>query len=368
MSRYLLLLILMGIGQATFAQYVYPIKADSVLMTNSCDTTELILENHTQNVPGFLFNKGQGRTEFRKMYQKINDSAFWIGGDTLKLTNIWFQGGNRFGTTGKFGTLDNNPIDFYTNGVKRGQLTSKGHLFINDEEDLDFYFLQVNGDALFRTFLDAGTDQYSVRFFNSNNTFFDGPKIWLGYTGGAIGVNMQDIGNIPANSLLMGYNSPNVWTAMIDYPGNPTFIGQVGGEVAINGGYNGIQSGGAVGNGADAPGHTLKIYGGRGTGAGTPGDINIFTGNAQPSGTTIHSMTTRWIIKGGTGFLSNTPNPTSAVDIIGSNGYSQFGLRTRYSPSSSSAADGNTGDFSWDDNGFYIKTSAGWKQSALASF
>lgn len=47
MNRLLLSLILIGMGQAAFAQYVYTIKADSVKITNSCDTAELIIENHT---------------------------------------------------------------------------------------------------------------------------------------------------------------------------------------------------------------------------------------------------------------------------------------------------------------------------------
>jgi len=64
MNRLLLLLALIGAGQGIHAQYVYTIKADSVKITNSCDTAELIIENHTQDVCGFLFNKGGGRTEF----------------------------------------------------------------------------------------------------------------------------------------------------------------------------------------------------------------------------------------------------------------------------------------------------------------
>src|SRR5207302_1476739 len=58
------------------------IKADSVKITNSCDTAELIIENHTQNVPGFLFNKGKGRTEFRRAV-KLNDSTLVLGADTV---------------------------------------------------------------------------------------------------------------------------------------------------------------------------------------------------------------------------------------------------------------------------------------------
>jgi hypothetical protein len=85
MHRILLLLVLFFLEKTVSAQYVYTIKADSVKITNSCDTAELIVENHTQNVPGFLFNKGRGRTEFRKGLVKLNDSSYRIGADTLKI-------------------------------------------------------------------------------------------------------------------------------------------------------------------------------------------------------------------------------------------------------------------------------------------
>ena len=85
MYRILLLLIFFGLGKALSAQHVYTIKADSVKITNNCDTAELIIENHTQNVSGFLFNKGRGRTEFRKGAFKLNDTAYLIGADTLRI-------------------------------------------------------------------------------------------------------------------------------------------------------------------------------------------------------------------------------------------------------------------------------------------
>lgn len=84
MNRWIILLVLTCTSQAIFAQYVYTIKADSVKITNSCDTAELIIENHTQNVPGFLYNKGRGRTEFRRGAIKLNDSMYLIGADTLR--------------------------------------------------------------------------------------------------------------------------------------------------------------------------------------------------------------------------------------------------------------------------------------------
>ena len=82
MRCYLLLLILLCLGPCIYAQYT--IKADSVKLTNS-DSCELILENHTQAVPGFLYNKGNGRTEFRKALIPINDTLYLFGKDTLNI-------------------------------------------------------------------------------------------------------------------------------------------------------------------------------------------------------------------------------------------------------------------------------------------
>src|SRR3954465_8535196 len=100
MKRILFLLALLCLEKGLHAQQIYTINADSVKITNHCDTAELIIENHTQTVPGFLFNKGRGRTEFRKVLQKINDSLYMLGPDTLAVQpHPWVQGGNSFGTT-----------------------------------------------------------------------------------------------------------------------------------------------------------------------------------------------------------------------------------------------------------------------------
>jgi hypothetical protein len=97
MKKILFLLILLCIEKSIHAQYVYTIKADSVKITNSCDTAELIIENHTQAVPGFLFNKGRGRTEFRRPLLRISDSLYLVGADSLKFPRAWLQGGNVWG-------------------------------------------------------------------------------------------------------------------------------------------------------------------------------------------------------------------------------------------------------------------------------
>jgi len=130
MRSLLLLITLSCLVNTLSAQYVYTIKADSVKLTN-CDSSELIIENHTQNVAGFLFNTGNGRTIFKRGLTRINGGLYLIGADTLNLrANAWLQGGNSFNTNGVLGTLDSNHLDFYTNNSYRARLTATGELLL----------------------------------------------------------------------------------------------------------------------------------------------------------------------------------------------------------------------------------------------
>ncbi|WP_133177751.1 hypothetical protein [Chitinophaga parva] len=80
-----ILILIAGVQHAN-AQYVYKIKADTVRIYNTCDTAELVLQNRTQNVLGYLYNKGGGVTEFRalgavdSMYRR-NDTLFYHTAD-----------------------------------------------------------------------------------------------------------------------------------------------------------------------------------------------------------------------------------------------------------------------------------------------
>lgn len=73
------------------------------------------------------------------------------------------------------------------------------------------------------------------------------------------------------------------------------------------------------------------------------------------------------LFKGLCGF-GTTTSPSAAVHITKTNGYEQLVLTTSYTPTSTADANGTTGAISWSDEYIYIKTSAGWKRSALSTF
>lgn len=95
MKKTFLLLVMAFALHTAHAQFVHKVNADSVLLIS-----EFNLENNTKHVNGFLYNKGNGRTEFRKVV-KLNDSTFIFGADTLVIggnvnaSNGIIKSGNR---------------------------------------------------------------------------------------------------------------------------------------------------------------------------------------------------------------------------------------------------------------------------------
>lgn len=76
---------------------VYQLKgADSIKIFKVGGSTELVLLNKTKDTSGFLYNAGNGRTEFRRALKKLNDSVFVIGPDTLR-THTSNGGGGSIG-------------------------------------------------------------------------------------------------------------------------------------------------------------------------------------------------------------------------------------------------------------------------------
>jgi hypothetical protein len=83
---------------------------------------------------------------------------------------------------------------------------------------------------------------------------------------------------------------------------------------------------------------------------------------------TLLSQNNTVILGNGADVGIGTSLPTSKLDVYSINGYEQLRLRTPYTPSGTTDVNGDIGNFSWDDNFIYIKTSAGWKRSGLTTF
>jgi hypothetical protein len=335
MKHYFLsvIILLSGFTDLT-AQYVYTIKADSVKITN-CDSAELILENHTQNVPGFLFNTGNGRTVFKHAAIKLNDSSYLVGGDTVVVpvfrNSAWVQGGNAFGTTGALGTLDNHPLDLYANGINWVRLYPDGHVVVGPPSDAGYTF-NVQGTAnIASTF----TLQQGAVFFNP-----------LSFAGAGSLSNY-----IYANYLVFTTN---------DYLGNTqpgvfTFTNLNPAPESGAGGYRLIHVNKLVNRGTEDGEETaIRVDF---TVTGTASDLRAF-----------HAASGNVIVGAGNVQIGDSTGSTSRVDITGANGFSQLRLRTQYTPTSSSDTNGNQGDIAVDDNYLYYKTSTGWKRVALSTF
>lgn len=167
-------LMMLAVSLPAAAQHIYSIRADSVRIYNVCDTAELILENKTQGVTGYLYNKGLGRTEFRKLKLiAVGNSKLAISGqDTIDLATLKHIGGidsvYRSGDSLRF--------------VKRGVVTSffapstmetlqsvtdRGNVSVRD------------GDNLILKRANAGAGNLLLRFRNSDNT----DRGYIGYSG-----------------------------------------------------------------------------------------------------------------------------------------------------------------------------------------
>jgi hypothetical protein len=334
MARTLLFFILISLANTLFAQYVYTIKADSVKITN-CDSAELILENHTQNVPGFLFNTGNGRTAFKHAAVRLNDSSYLVGADTVVVpvfrNSAWVQGGNAFGAIGALGTLDNHPLDLYANGTDWVRLYSNGHVVVGPPSDAGYTF-NVQGTAnIASTF----TLQQGATFFNP-----------LSFGGSTLASN-----TIYANWLFFTTN---------DYLGNTqpgvfTFTNLNPSPNSGPGAYRLIHVNKLVSRGyEDGEETAIRVDF---TVTGTASDLRAF-----------HAASGNVIVGAGNVQIGDSTGSTSRVDITGANGFSQLRLRTQYTPTSSSDTNGNQGDVALDDNYLYYKTSTGWKRVALSTF
>lgn len=380
MKKLLILTAIVCAVNALSAQYVYTIKADSVKITNNCDTAELILENHTQNVLGFLYNKGKGRTEFRKVI-RVNDSTLIIGEDTMLLRgslNAWKLTGNA-GTNPSnnfVGTVDTQALVFKTNNLQRMRIFNNGNITVGNSTTDNGRLLQVNGTSLFNndirilhpTFATGG--QGGNLLWVANNTFriSGGPQEHLTFgpansiTSNGLFVAPTFYGTTPAASFMVT-GAGGTYSTM-NNPANQNIIihkfTSAGFQPTSGNGHPTLMELNMPVNRGETDGleTALRI---KFTVTGTASALRALEtvdGNVKlntNSGLTSIGVDSASVI-------------TSKLDVNGAQGYNQLRLRKNYTPSGTGDSNGNTGDISWDDSYLYMKTSGGWKRVAWSTF
>lgn len=114
---------------------MYKIKADSVLLSKDTCPAELNIENRTKDTLGFLYNKGNGRTEFRRGAIRLTDSTYLFGNDIINFKNVISSLGitgstNIYNTNGSLTSNRFLNLDASTLSIGKGASTNF-HLFNN---------------------------------------------------------------------------------------------------------------------------------------------------------------------------------------------------------------------------------------------
>lgn len=125
-------------------QKILQLKADSVRVFSNCDTAELILENRTRSVVnGVLTNKAGGVTEFRKVMQRLGDTAFIIGGDTLNTASLAKNIYNSNGLLSGDRWVDGNSKNIQFSNSSSYLISNKGRPLIVSRTGIDSSLLNL---------------------------------------------------------------------------------------------------------------------------------------------------------------------------------------------------------------------------------
>jgi hypothetical protein len=324
------LLLFFTVVNYSHAQFTHKIKADSVRIYNDNCNAELIVENSTKDIAGFLFNRGNGRTEFRKVLQKLNDTSFLVGVDTLIIRNPLdtsiLLGGyarrNGSNVTGTWGISVTGNAGTVTNGVySSGTYVNPSWISSLDGSKITG---SISGFANSET-LATVTGRGSVTSYT------------VSLNGGLISTNGSFSGNISTQSnVILSADAATVSTTFAGITTSSFYTNSEGGNISVDGfnnfnfrtgGVNGsrnmvITGAGKVGIGTTSPNTALEVNGG----IISKGTAPAYTINALI--TDYYSGYSRII---GTG---NDNSTNGAIDLItASANASVYNVRIRVTPS-----------------------------------
>jgi len=250
MKKILLAFIPLFFAATAFSQFTYKIKADSVLITNDSCNAELNLENSTRDTLGFLYNKGNGRTEFRKALIKLDSVTYVIGADTLKVSS---SSDSNFI---KNQYLYNQSANAWFDSLKITRLTATGRTLLGGVVDDGVTPLQLKGNMSLINGIDnvgVGFDALKTISTGARNTAF----------GSGAGTNFYNSNANTAIGYYALHNDSSAWRntavgsfCLQNFKSGSTFgntaMGHFAMEYLINGDHNvgiGTDAGGGVDTG-----------------------------------------------------------------------------------------------------------------------
>jgi trimeric autotransporter adhesin len=237
------------------AQIQTQVIGDSVFMHSNTGKSELILQNSTDTVNGFLFNNGAGRTAFRRALVKINDSLYLIGADTLHIhntdagmTNGWSLTGNSATTPGTnfIGTTDNLPLLLKVNN------TSAGYLGTSTNYNTSFGILSLPSSATGAKNTALGASTLSLNTSGNDNVASGYAALksnTSGYRNAAIGYesmyqNISGYNNVAIGNISQSWDTASIGNTSV----GSESMNQAGGGVHNGGSYNSAFGYGALGD------------------------------------------------------------------------------------------------------------------------
>lgn len=237
------------------AQVQTQVIGDSVFMHSNSGKSELILQNSTDTVNGFLFNNGAGRTAFRRALVKINDSLYLIGADTLNIHNAggastsgWSLSGNSATVAGTnfIGTTDNMPLLLKVNN------TTAGYLGTSTNYNTSFGILSLSSSATGAKNTASGASALSLNttgYDNVGSGYAALKSNTSGYRNAAIGYesmyqNISGYNNVAIGNISQSWDTAGVGNTSV----GSESMNQAGSGVHNGGSYNSAFGYGALGD------------------------------------------------------------------------------------------------------------------------
>lgn len=203
---------------------------DSTYFEKRGGNAEMILENGTRDTPGFLYNKGGGRTIFKRGLIRIDDTTYLIGHDTLHTSrgidsknignsdliatgnrhfsgsythSLWFDSLSGFNLTGSNGTFfrfnDNANTSPGVVSIGDVDFVSNKTRFLVDDQNLITQLVSQNGFQLhLGSFAGTHNTTLQSQSFDTDHTLYLPSNIDFGTDTIATRRDLRD-GNVVAN-------------------------------------------------------------------------------------------------------------------------------------------------------------------------